>query len=58
MVKAKVLITGGAGNIGGSLARRLTEQGTHEVIVIDNLQSGSTNKLPPESPGFISFGPT
>jgi UDP-glucose 4-epimerase len=46
MAKAKVLITGGAGNIGGSLARNLCSRGSFEVLVVDNLQTGSTEKLP------------
>jgi UDP-glucose 4-epimerase len=52
MEKAKVLITGGAGNIGASLARHLSDRGRYEVIVVDNLQSGSADKLPPRSPLF------
>jgi len=52
MTKAKVLITGGAGNIGGSLTRHLCEQDRYEVIVVDNLQSGSTKKLPPAARQF------
>jgi UDP-glucose 4-epimerase len=52
MARAKILITGGAGNIGGSLARRLGTQREHDVIVIDNLQSGSSDKLPEPSPSF------
>jgi UDP-glucose 4-epimerase len=51
MAKAKVLITGGAGNIGASLARHLLEGGYH-VIVVDNLQTGSSEKLPPASDDF------
>ena len=51
MVKAKVLITGGAGNIGGSLARHLSSTGNHEVLVVDNLDTGSRAKLPPMAQG-------
>ena len=50
MAKAKVLITGGAGNIGGSLARYLSTRGDYEVLVVDNLQTGSMEKLPERSP--------
>ena len=50
MAKAKVLITGGAGNIGGSLARHLARDERYELIVVDNLQTGSTEKLPAASP--------
>jgi UDP-glucose 4-epimerase len=52
MTKTKVLITGGAGNIGGSLTRHLSEHGRYEVIVVDNLQTGSIKKLPDPSPNF------
>ncbi|EMI56240.1 NAD-dependent epimerase/dehydratase family protein [Rhodopirellula sallentina] len=43
----KILITGGAGNVGGSLACRLVESPRNEVVVVDNLVTGSVNKLPP-----------
>lgn len=52
MNEAKILITGGAGNIAGSLARRLVEGGRNQVIVVDNLQTGSPDKLPAPSPLF------
>ena len=48
----RILITGGAGNIGGSLARELVRRGTSEVLVVDNLQTGSIEKLPPDGPTF------
>lgn len=51
MTKAKVLITGGAGNIGGSLARHLSSRDNYEVLVVDNLQTGSLDKLPAASSG-------
>ena len=41
----KVLVTGGAGHIGGSLSRYLVSKG-YNVLVVDNLQTGSTAKLP------------
>ena len=40
----KALITGGAGFIGSHLAERLLEDG-HEVIVLDNLSTGSINNI-------------
>lgn len=46
MSRTKVLITGGAGNIGGSLARKLAQRGDIHLLVIDNLQTGSAEKLP------------
>jgi len=52
MVKAKVLITGGAGNIGGSLARHISSTDRYEVLVVDNLDTGSMAKLPAREKGF------
>ena len=42
----KILITGGAGNIGGALARKLVENPNYFVIIVDNLSTGSKSKLP------------
>ena len=42
----KVLITGGAGFIGSHLVDELIEEG-YEVVVIDNLSTGSKNNLNP-----------
>ena len=41
-----ILITGGAGNIGGSLARKLATNQDWQVIVADNLGTGSISKMP------------
>ena len=51
----KILITGGAGNIGGSLARRLLENPEHDVTIVDNLLSGSKDKLPQSNGGNWRF---
>ncbi|MCM2373436.1 NAD-dependent epimerase/dehydratase family protein [Aporhodopirellula aestuarii] len=49
----KILITGGAGNVGGSLACQLVQTPTNDVVVVDNLITGSTSKLPPaDLPNF------
>lgn len=45
MAKARVLITGGAGCIGASLAQRLAAQGDYDVLAVDNLQTGAIEKL-------------
>lgn len=45
----KVLVTGGAGFIGGIVGRRLRERG-HEVEVLDNLSTGSLSAVPPGAP--------
>ncbi|OJJ18251.1 nucleotide sugar epimerase [marine bacterium AO1-C] len=44
----KVLITGGAGFVGSHLTDRLLAQG-HEVLVIDNYQTGRRDNLKPHS---------
>lgn len=46
--RARILITGGAGFIGSHLARRLADGGA-EVIVLDDLSSGSRDNLLPEA---------
>ncbi len=51
----RILITGGAGNLGGSLARRLVESPNNFVIIIDNLITGSVNKLPDKKYNNWSF---
>ena len=42
----KILITGGAGNVGGALARKLVENPNYCVVIVDNLSTGSKSKLP------------
>ena len=42
----KILITGGAGNVGGALARKLVENQNHFIVIADNLSTGSKSKLP------------
>lgn len=42
---AKILITGGAGFIGSSLAERLLSTTDHQVVIIDNLLTGDTRRL-------------
>ncbi len=41
----KVLITGGAGNVGSSLAKKLASTRNYKVTVVDNLSTGSIHKL-------------
>ncbi len=43
-----ILITGGAGNIGASLARRLVADPDNRLVVVDNLLTGRKEKLPGE----------
>lgn len=42
----KVLITGGAGFIGSSLAEKLLSSGKYKVILVDNLLTGDKRRLP------------
>lgn len=42
----KILITGGAGNIGSSLANRLIKNPENYVVVVDSLLIGDLKKLP------------
>ncbi|MCO5229795.1 MAG: NAD-dependent epimerase/dehydratase family protein [Chitinophagales bacterium] len=42
----KILITGGAGNVAGSLASRLVQDQDNFVVIVDNLLTGSLSKLP------------
>mgnify|MGYP001254518619 CR=1 FL=1 len=49
-----ILITGVAGNIGSSLALSLIKK-KYNVIGMDNLSTGSQNKLPIESNNFKFF---
>jgi len=51
----KILITGGAGNIGGSLAEKLSQNEDYYVVVVDNLLTGSLDKLPYPTPDNFKF---
>ncbi len=42
----KILITGGAGNIGSALVERLLEEKDTKIVVVDNLSTGAREKLP------------
>jgi UDP-glucuronate decarboxylase len=35
----KILITGGAGNVGGALARKLVENPNYFVVIVDDLST-------------------
>jgi UDP-glucuronate decarboxylase len=43
---AKILITGGAGFIPSSLARRLSEDKINQIFLVDNLVTGNINNIP------------
>ena len=42
----KILVTGGAGNVGGALVEKLIQDKTNFVVVVDNLSTGFLSKLP------------
>lgn len=46
MERTKILVTGGAGNVGGALARKLVENQEYFVVIADNLSTGCRDKLP------------
>jgi UDP-glucose 4-epimerase len=50
-----ILITGGAGNVGSELARKLTENKENIVVVVDNLITGSVEKLQGIDPKNFKF---
>lgn len=43
---ARILITGGAGFIGSAMAARLSAASDHQVVVADNLVTGSIDRIP------------
>lgn len=44
----RILITGGAGHIGGSLGAALARRGDCDVVLVDDLSTGQTSNLPQE----------
>ena len=42
----KILVTGGAGNVGGALVEKLIQDKTNFVVVVDDLSTGYLSKLP------------
>lgn len=46
MGKRKILITGGAGFIGSSLAIKLAEDKSNVITIVDNLLTGDVNRIP------------
>lgn len=45
-MNTKILITGGAGNIASSLSRKLAADADNEIVIADNLLTGSMHKVP------------
>lgn len=48
----KILVTGGAGNVGSAIVERLLQEKDTKVVVVDNLSTGSRDKLPENSERF------
>lgn len=46
MLRKKILVTGGAGNVGGALAEALASDPDNFVVIVDNLRTGSLEKVP------------
>lgn len=46
-VKNKILVTGGAGNVGSALIEKLISDPANFVVIVDNLSTGFLSKLPP-----------
>ncbi len=44
--KVKILVTGGAGNIGSALVEKLIGNPSNFVVIVDNLSTGFLSKLP------------
>jgi len=48
----KILVTGGAGNVGSALVERLLIEEDTKITVVDNLTTGSRSKLPKNNSRF------
>ena len=55
MSKRKILVTGGAGNIGSVTVEKLVADPNNFVVVADNLSTGFMSKLPKENRGNWLF---
>ena len=51
----KILVTGGAGNVGGALARALIKDPDNSVTIVDSLVTSSPGKLPSRDQGGYEF---
>lgn len=51
----KILVTGGAGNVGGALVEKLILDKNNFVVVVDDLSTGFLSKLPQKETGNWKF---
>jgi nucleoside-diphosphate-sugar epimerase len=51
----KILVTGGAGNVGSALVEKLLQSPENNVVIVDNLSTGFLSKLPKEKNGNWEF---
>ena len=51
----KILVTGGAGNVGSALVEKLLQSPDNMVIIVDNLSTGFLSKLPKEKTANWDF---
>lgn len=52
---AKILITGGAGFIASSLAKRIAEEPNDEIVIVDNLATGKRSNIPESGHNNVHF---
>lgn len=50
-----ILVTGGAGFVGSAIAQKLADDAANYVVVVDNLHTGSIQKLPVSKYGNVKF---
>jgi UDP-glucuronate decarboxylase len=50
-----ILVTGGAGFVGSALAQKLANDASNYVVIVDNLHTGSVQKLPVSKYGNVKF---
>ncbi|MFM7078681.1 MAG: NAD-dependent epimerase/dehydratase family protein, partial [Bacteroidota bacterium] len=50
-----ILVTGGAGFVGSAIAQKLADDAANYVVVVDNLHTGNTQKLPVTKYGNVKF---
>jgi len=54
-VQRNILVTGGAGFVGSAIAQKLADDAANYVVVVDNLHTGTAQKLPVSRFGNVKF---